>query len=235
MLYVTGDIHGDIEFYKLNSKFFKEGKKLTKNDYVLVCGDFACCWDNGAFDRYVQDWYNNKPWTTLFVDGNHENFDILNKYPVIEWNGGRAQKISDSIIHLMRGETYNIDGHTIFAFGGAQSHDKLFRKEGVSWWKQEMPSEEEYENGLKNLDKINYEVEYVFTHCAPDEIFNKLRDCGFVPKGSYHDQLTNYLEIVRKEVENKETFKGWYFGHYHDDFDFVGKYHLIFDKVRRLW
>lgn len=68
-LYVVGDTHGDIDLYKLNSKFFQEGKKLTKDDYVIICGDFGGVWDKGEYDKYVQNWFNEKPWTTLFVDG----------------------------------------------------------------------------------------------------------------------------------------------------------------------
>ena len=68
-IYVVGDTHGDIDFHKLNSKFFREGKKLTKDDYVIICGDFGGVWDKGEYDKYVQNWYNERPWTTLFVDG----------------------------------------------------------------------------------------------------------------------------------------------------------------------
>ena len=80
-IYAVGDTHGDIDLYKLNSKFFREGKKLTKDDYVIICGDFgsgfpviANCdfggvWDKGEYDKYIQNWYNERPWTTLFVDG----------------------------------------------------------------------------------------------------------------------------------------------------------------------
>lgn len=226
MIYITGDTHGDLDLYKLNSKFFREGKKLTKNDYLIVCGDFACCWDNGDFDKYIQDWYNDKPWTTLFVDGNHENHDLLDKYPVVEWNGGKVHMISDSIIHLMRGQVYTIEGKKFFTFGGARSHDMWCRKEGRDWWAREMPSDEEYEEGFRNLEASNYEVDYVITHCAPDQVQNSL----FQWRHYEHDKLTNYLEIVRKDL----TFKGWYFGHYHDDADIDEKYHCLYSKVIKL-
>ena len=68
-IYAVGDTHGDIDLYKLNSKFFREGKKLTKDDYVIICGDFGGVWDKGECDKYIQNWYNERPWTTLFVDG----------------------------------------------------------------------------------------------------------------------------------------------------------------------
>ena len=190
MIYVTGDTHGDLDLYKLNSKFFKEGKKLTKNDYVIVCGDFVCCWDNGNFDDYIQDWYNAKPWTTLFVDGNHENHDLLDTYPVTEWNGGKVHMISNSIIHLMRGQVFTIEGQKFFTFGGAQSHDMWCRKEGRDWWAREMPSDEEYEEGFRNLKKVNYEVDYVITHCAPDQVQNGLSNGATM-------SMTNLQTILR--------------------------------------
>lgn len=45
-----------------------------------------------------------KSYTTLFVDGNHENFDRLSDYPIDTWNGGKVHKIRPSVIHLMRGQ-----------------------------------------------------------------------------------------------------------------------------------
>ena len=70
------------------------------------------------------DWLNSRNFTTLFVDGNHENYTRLyNDYSVVEWHGGKVHKIRDSVLHLMRGEVFDIDGKTIFVFGGARSHD----------------------------------------------------------------------------------------------------------------
>lgn len=46
-------------------------------------------------------------------------------------------------MHLMRGQVYDIDGYRIFTMGGAASTDCLYWKEGVNWWQEEMPSEEE--------------------------------------------------------------------------------------------
>lgn len=222
-IYITGDTHGDIDFNKLSSKRFPEGKKLTKDDYVIICGDVAVCWDGANQDRYLQKWYNEKPWTTLFVDGNHENFNLLNSYPVENWNGGKVHKISDSIIHLMRGQIYDIDGTTFFTFGGATSVDKMLRKEGVSWWPQEMATREEFEEGLNNLDKVNNSVDYIVTHCAPTYIHQYL-----TYDRNSRDDITNYLDIIRQTVD----FKQHYFGHYHNDTAFLGvKYTTLYQKI----
>ena len=97
----------------------------------------------------------------LFTDGNHENFDKLYGYPTETWCGGRVHKICSNVIHLMRGEVYCIGGCSIFDMGGGYSIDKYRRTEGVSWWPQEMPSEEEYNNALENLRKVDLKVDCI--------------------------------------------------------------------------
>ena len=91
--------------------------------------------------------------TTLFIDGNHENFEQLNSYAVEQWNGGKVHIIEDNMIHLMRGQIFTIDGLKFFTFGGAYSIDKMSRAEGISWFPEEIPSREEYEEGWANLGK----------------------------------------------------------------------------------
>ena len=87
-----------------------------------MCGDFGY-WHDTDIERNNLDWLESQPWTTLFVDGNHSNFDRLKKLSVEEWNGGKVHKIRPHIIHLMRGQVFTINGKTFFTFGGAQSHD----------------------------------------------------------------------------------------------------------------
>lgn len=70
MIFITGDIHGNIDISKLNSKNFPEGKHLTRNDYVIVCGDFGLVWNESEEEFYWRNWLENKPWTTLWVCGN---------------------------------------------------------------------------------------------------------------------------------------------------------------------
>lgn len=64
MIYVTGDTHGVIDIGKLDSKNFPEGKNLTKNDYVIICGDFGFVWNNDNEDKYWQKWLARKPSST---------------------------------------------------------------------------------------------------------------------------------------------------------------------------
>lgn len=223
MIYVTGDTHQNINIKKLTIDFFPEQKFMTKNDYVIICGDFGCVWNGSNSDKYWQRWFDNKNFTTLYVDGNHENFNLTKQYPISEWNGGKVQFITPSIIHLMRGEIYNIDGYSFFAMGGASSHDIEFRTENISWWRDELPNDQEYENAFKNLKKHNNKVDFIISHCCSDNVQNMINS-NYV-----HDKLTNFFRIIDETVE----FKKWFFGHYHIDKDF-GKYRCLFEDVIKI-
>ena len=75
-IYITGDCHTD--FRRFNTEIFPEQIGMDKEDYVIICGDAGITWADDKEMRYWQKWLNDKPFTTLFVDGNHENFDLLN-------------------------------------------------------------------------------------------------------------------------------------------------------------
>lgn len=127
MIYITGDTHIPVDIGKLSTKNFPEQKEMTKNDYVIICGDFGGVWDGSNEEKYWIKWLKNKNFTTLFIDGNHENFEKLYNLPIVEFSGGIVHKVEEGIYHLMRGEIYTIDNKNLFVFGGASSHDKEFR------------------------------------------------------------------------------------------------------------
>lgn len=222
-LLITGDVHGEFDVEKLYPSYFPEGRHLTKEDFIIVCGDFGMIWDYrgmSAAERNRLNWLNERPWTTLFVDGNHECFPRLNSYPIKEWNGGKVHQIEDSIFHLMRGEVYDIDGIKLFAFGGAQSTDKQYRIIGKSWWPEEEPSMEEYNNAIKNLERINYEPDIIITHEAPMDYKNLV----YGSRSQLKDKTSLMLHDILCLCPN---YGHWYCGHHHmdlkanDRFDFL--------------
>ena len=232
MLYVTGDTHGDW-MSRLNTDAFPEQKTMTKDDYVLVLGDFGY-WHDTKSERYNLKWLANKPFTTLFVSGNHKNYERLQELPVEEWHGGKIQKINDSVYHLMRGQVFELPldddtTKTFFTFGGASSHDisdgilepddpriklwsrdytKFFRVNHVSWWKEELPTEEEMQEGLDNLKRYDNKVDYIITHSPYSSLLRQM-------DGGTHlyetDCLTDYLQTIKQTVD----YKHWLFGHMH--------------------
>lgn len=131
MIYITGDTHGMQDYRKLHV-FAGEHPELTKNDYMIIAGDFGGVWDSKTLAADIRP-YCDLPFTVLFVDGNHENFDLIETFPVETWKGGKVHKIRPDVIHLMRGQIFEIEGKTIFTFGGATSIDRVCRTEGRSW------------------------------------------------------------------------------------------------------
>ncbi len=246
-IFITGDTHADFERFKKD--IFYEQAELTKNDYVIICGDFGGLWDGSPRECYWLDWLEAKLFTTLFVSGNHENYDLLSEFPVQKWHGGRVQFIRPSIVHLMRGQIYEIEGKRFFTMGGASSHDiqdgilepddpkfrqkcrvlnarnAMYQVNHHSWWKEELPSEDEYQTARDNLERCGWAVDYVITHCCPTSIQEEL-GAGFYQA----DALTDFLE----EIAQKCQFKYWFFGHYHDNGVIQEKFVLLYEQILRL-
>lgn len=236
MIYITGDCHGD--WGRFSSEAFPEQKEMTRDDYVIVCGDFGL-WHDTKSEHWWLDWLEDKSFTLLFVDGNHENFDRLyhsDEFEVVDFYGGKAHKIRKNVYHLIRGHIFTLDDTKIFAFGGASSHDiddgildldnfkskkefdetrvrmnlsgKMFRVNHESWWKEEMPSEEEMKFGFDNITDYDNKVDYIVSHCAPQSISSQISMGDYKP-----DKLTKYFDFIK---DNNE-YKKWFFGHYHTD------------------
>ena len=224
-IFITGDTHCDYDWHKLNTTNFPEQKNLTKDDYVIITGDFGGVWGQDKTDKYIIKTYEKRNFTTLFVDGNHENHDALDGFPVEEWHGGKIHRISNTVIHLMRGQVYEIGAKTFFTMGGAQSTDKIYRKEGVSWWARELPSDEEYSEAISNLEKHDFKVNFIVTHCAPEDYAYYYTDLDISRK---INKMTTFLSGLITEYDI--SFDGWYFGHYHEDIDF-DNFHCLYQRV----
>lgn len=218
-VYVIGDIHGEIARL-LNTC---EKLKLKENDYIIVCGDFGLLFQEKWFKLHLETLKQIKC-TVLWVDGNHENHDWIDRLEITTWNGGKVHKITNNCIHLMRGQIYNINGKKYFTMGGGDSVDKELRVPGISWWEREMPSWQEYNEALDNLASHENEVDYIITHVAPDNILYRINST-FEP-----DALTHFLYEIEKNIK----FKHWYFGHYHENKEMDSKHTILFDEVIKI-
>ena len=222
MIYVTGDCHGN--FARFEQKHFSEQANMTKDDAVIIAGDFGGVWFGDSRDDETLDWLERLPFTLAFVCGNHENYDALERYAVAEWHGGKVHRIRPHVLHLMRGQIFELEGCRFFTMGGAKSHDTNHRINHISWWRQELPSDEEYSEALQNLERYNWQVDYIITHCAPTSI---------ALAGSRHneaDRLTDFLQ----EVRERATYHYWLFGHYHDNRAIDEKHILLWEQIVRV-
>ena len=219
MIYVTGDCHGN--FARFEQKHFSEQANMTKDDTVIIAGDFGGVWFGDSRDDEALDCLERLPFTVAFVDGNHENFDALATYRVEEWHSGKIQCIRPHVLHLMRGQVYELEGYRFFTLGGAMSHDTDHRINHISWWQQELPSDEEYSEALQNLERCNWQVDYVITHCAPTSIARK------ESRHNEADRLTDFLQ----DVQDRTQYHYWLFGHYHDNKAVDEKHILLWEQI----
>lgn len=241
MLYVTGDLHGDADELLLRCR------PLAPGDALIVCGDLGLLWRGTRRERLRLDWLNAKlRCPVLFVDGNHENFDLLEQYPVSAWKGGLVHRIRPRLLHLMRGQVFDVAGRTIFTMGGASSHDMpdgvlnprdpdfarrrreldarggRYRIRRVSWWPQELPRPRELAAGLRSLQRQDWRVDIIVTHCLPTTIQQSFGADFYAP-----DRLTDYLDTVRRRCE----FGRWYCGHYHHERVYAGRFQVLYQSV----
>ena len=277
MLCYTGDIHGDI--YSLEDKIFsmefiKDADLSQEEDVLLVAGDFGFIW----FDEDTKEWaktgdelykrqqetldkIEKMPVTIAFVDGNHENFHELFKYPIEEWNGGKVHKIRKNIVHLMRGEIFNILGKSVFAFGGAPSHD-------INGLATNEQLEKNYAVGV--LDPSDFESR---VECDKKGIFYRVKNRSWwkeeMPNDAEkyaalqnlakHDnkvdiiltheapiqdlsRVSRYLTLNTDAdsyrlskflgtIKNTVNYKRWCFGHYHKDIHVDGNDEVCYRRV----
>ena len=254
-LFVTGDCHGDFRRFS-KKQCSKSPLKISDSDYVIVCGDLGLIWHKDKTFEYNLDCLSRLPFALLWVQGNHENYDMIAEYPVEMWNGGKVRHIiRNKIILLERGQVFTIAGHTLFTFGGASSHDvqggildeedphyEVLRMEaikaglsyrviGKTWWYQELPSKVEMQEGIANLEKTDYQVDYVISHCASNSTQDKLdmhcTGLGFPTNIYSTDVLTDYFE----GLEQKLQYKHWFCGHYHVNACIDDKHTILYEKI----
>lgn len=228
MIYITGDIHGSIDISKITINNWPESQNLTRDDYLIICGDFGFPFlpsdfsmdyhinEEAAVSRrtyeYWMRWLSSRNYTILWIDGNHDNHKFWYNQPVAVWHGGLVNyhPLAPNVIHLKRGEYYEIDGHTFWVMGGAKSHDKLTRIPDISWWEEEIPNGYEMEYGMKVLENHDYKVDYIITHTLPADLQYPICRCYYAaePTGTYLN-----------EIFKRADFKYWFCGHYHEDID----------------
>jgi len=200
--YFTGDTHGT---WDEREKFFKN---LNPDDRVIVLGDFGWNWDINHINGFIP----NCEW--LSVLGNHENYNLVEQMPIEERYGGKVRKMKDNVYFLLNGEYYNIDGHTMFVFGGALSIDMHYRTPYVSWWPQEIPSSKDYENAMTNLEKNGWTMDFLLTHTCEDRLAKDMFGYEYV----IYDPTARMIEEIKNSIAEHKGHYGYHlFGHHHDN------------------
>ncbi len=233
-IYVTGDVHGDV-LQRLSGRNFPVGNKLSREDLVIIAGDFGVIWESQCSkkEKYILNWLNDRPFTTLVVGGNHENWDRLRDLPKIEKFGVTLQEIRPNVFFVPNGTLFDFGGKKIFCMGGAMSTDrggldpnKFYPEEGNGWWRDEIPTYEEMDFGTKNLEDVGYEVDTIISHTMP--IKNVMM---FTMAMGYHEDRTkdptaNYLSFIAEHTK----FNQWFCGHFHQNEQY-GDITVLYDAI----
>lgn len=194
---------------------------LNSNDNIIILGDVAICWRKDRRDMKIAiaTWESDDTPMLYFIDGNHENFDILKSLPIENGEG----IISPHIHWLTRGTVKTFEDKKCLFIGGADSIDKLRRTKHLSWWPDESITDEDID--FISVDKYNY----IFTHCAPRSILNEnlaiLTDNNFDQSEIDHNS-EDKLEIIKNKIE----FEQWWFGHYHKNVRLDDKFMCLYDR-----
>ena len=220
MIYVTADMHGEEE--RLYSRSMK---KLSEGDTLIVCGDFGFVWDGSAKEKKILEYLGSRKYNVCFIDGTHENFDLLEKCRMTVWNGGKVHRVSGNLFHMMRGQIFTIEGYRIFTFGGGESTDREMRTEHISWWKEEMPTPAELEEGAKAIDEVDCDVDFIITHEPPSIVKSTM----LLRAGETDsvNKLNGYFEQLNRVCK----FKHWYFGSMHEDRIITNVHTAVFEDV----
>ena len=221
--FLKGDIHGNLfEIIDFINRF-----NLGKNDNIIILGDCGIAWrkDKKDLAQNIKLWNECGNGVKLyFIDGNHENFNILNSLP-IENNMG---KIADNIYHLRRGQVYEFENKKILVCGGADSIDKYRRIENFTWWKEEAISQET----IDDIPAGHYD--YVLTHCCPRSIFEKNRIYLSTLQFLDENKINHSSEDMLEQLKNKIIFDHWFFAHYHINRNLDEKFTCLFEDFREV-
>ncbi len=220
MVYITGDMHGDLE-----RLYDKEFRKLRKGDILIVCGDFGYIFDGSKQEKEVIKWFAKRKFITAFVDGTHDNLDKINRCRETVWKGGKVHRIKGNLLHLMRGQIFNIDGNKYFTFGGGESADKDMRVAQGFWWREEEPTPAEMADGAKVLDEAGCVVDYIITHEPPSLV----KSAMLLRRGDSDNvnKLNGYFEEIGKSCD----YRHWYFGSLHEDRVITEHHTCVFKKM----
>ena len=111
------------------------------------------------------------------VDGNHEDFDWLERYPITRF-GLRA--VRPRIWHIPRGHRWTWDNTVWVGVGGAVSVDRAMLTEGKNWWPQEALTEQQAAQVIQAGP-----ADIMLTHDRPSSVAVAF---GETP-GSWHDRV----------------------------------------------
>lgn len=234
-IFITGDTHGLKDFkHVVDIQIYWE-QDLNEKDVIIICGDAGLTWYNDGCKnlKFILP-YSRMNCQIVVIDGNHENFHMLEQYPKTTKFGGPVYQLSSSVFYLNRGYVYNINGQKFFVFGGGNSYDIIVRNTYLNWWPEERPTLKQFKQGHKSLDKHNWTVDYIVTHTCGlsdlDILEDELDKCFRKDRENPEYDLNLYID----DLKHRCTYKKHFFGHFHEDIVIDRKTNALFQSYYEL-
>ena len=239
-LYVTGDTHGDV-ISRFSFKCHPVLRNLTKDDIVIILGDFGIPWNHltQEQDVYSAKWLDEKPWTTIALRGNHDNTDLLREMPRENQFGGEVRRLqvgdytADHIFVVDVPTILTLESQKCLCIPGADSHDVWpIRNSFTGLNVIDKEKDPNWKNQTKDFKRRGYFYRIKGESWWPDEGVNiDLCDRLLDNEAGHFDFIFThespalisrelgfaptigeaYLEIMRKHTD----FDAWFYGHLH--------------------
>jgi hypothetical protein len=207
-LALAGDWHGDTDHAE---SVIGWAARHGANGVVQL-GDFGI-WHGSDGQEYldaVQAALTETGIWLVFVDGNHEDFDLLLSLPLDEHE---ARPVRPSIWHLPRGLTWQWHGKVWLAMGGATSLDRPHRRPHVSWWPQESITALDMGKALESFEQ-GRPVEHMLTHDCPAGVtIPDLPPDSMWPPAEL-DRANAHRRVLAEVVDWAQPKHLWH-GHFH--------------------
>ena len=211
MIYLLSDLHGELDFEVFNQYLEEDHSK----DLLIVLGDTCLEMDDMEGNEEFTQRLLASRWPIALVDGNHENFDFLYSFPVEDWMGGKVHRMTEQVVHLMRGHVFELEGQSFLVFGGCRSSDAW--KSHGKWYPQEEATEEEYALAYDNLKRYGHRVDFVLSHK-----YSLNTEDPYLVQGLF--ELTQY-------IDRNVAFRCWYSGHGHQNMVLDEKHRMVYDQL----
>lgn len=254
-IFITGDMHGMLDWNKFSEKNWPVQNELTKEDIVLIAGDFSLPYNahEDTADHLALNCLEQKNFTIVFIDGNHENFSALKQYPIVLFHGAQCHQLRPHIYHMMRGEVLDIADKKILGLGGAVTYTGKKRKKVEKEKIITKHDRHDYHHFVNEIpDDIELAKAYyvlatkkpniIVTHDGPSDVVKKIYDITKKPVGKYgfnpskmQIMLQNMLNSI---VQENIPVKKWYFGHHHVDLNLSTKsgteFRVVYNDIIQL-
>lgn len=213
-IHMMGDIHNEVE---LVNTYIDEHHP----DVLVLLGDVALFWYerkvfpdpnefSGLGERPVLNSYGfshiePKDTKVFWLMGNHECFPHVEK--TYGRNGREPVEMAPNLYYCPTGSILNINGKNCMFAGGALSIDQDFRREGYTWFPEELLTDHDLQYMKESAqDKT---IDIMFTHTCP---------LGFpikAPHDTFDLKFNDPTRLILREIADVVKPRYWFFGHWH--------------------